>query len=268
MKIIEYFVQGKKKDPEICEDGLFIGDHMIVIIDGVTSKSSYLWNGKKGGCYAKDIILEFLNKDVAGYSATDFFFNVDRFLREKIGENMVNLTLADYPRASIIIYNDYYKEIWSYGDCQCRINDRIYTHEKKIDRMNSEVRAYYLQYACLKGMNMNELKRNDPGRKQIEKNLLIQFEFENRRGDFGYPVLNGRGIEKSLIKKYSVRTDDEIILASDGYPVLERSLEESEQTLNDILEQDPLCFKLYKSTKGVQPGDISFDDRTFCRFVI
>lgn len=268
MKIIERYLKGKSKEVDMCEDGLFIGEHVIAVIDGVTAKSPYLWNGKRSGCYAKDVLLEFFNSGIEKYNATELFYQADRFLRGSLNEDLDRLSSIDYPRASVIVYNDIYKEVWSYGDCQCRINDKVYTHTKRIDLLNSELRAFYLQYAVINGETIDELKENDIGRRQIEKNLLMQFEFENRKGHFGYPVINAMGIEPSFIKKYSVTAGDQIVLASDGYPVLERTLNASEEALDYVLKQDPLCFNIVKSTKGIEPGNLSFDDRTFCRFMV
>ena len=66
---------------------------------------------------------------------------------------------------------------------------------------------------------------------------------------------------------YDIPAGTEIILASDGYPYLENTLEASESKLKYILENDPLCYTLYKSTKGIQKGNVSFDDRSYVRFV-
>ena len=38
--------------------------------------------------------------------------------------------------------------------------------------------------------------------------------------------------------------------------------------LRDILEKDPLCIRLYKSTKGIKKGNCSFDDRAYLRIKI
>ena len=38
--------------------------------------------------------------------------------------------LAEYPRASIILFNDVAGEVWSYGDCQCRISDELVKRKK------------------------------------------------------------------------------------------------------------------------------------------
>ena len=173
-----------------------------------------------------------------------------------------------YPRASIIIYNDIRKEIISYGDCQCCINGEVHSHIKKIDELNAALRAYYLEYHLLQGMPFEELAENDLGRAAIQENLLMQFAFENKAGEFRYAVLNGMGIEPSLIKTYKVNAGDEVILASDGYPVLCGGLRECEDTLQALLQEDPMCFRKYRSTKGLKAGNVSFDDRAFCRICV
>lgn len=45
MRIIEQFICGKENNPDTCEDGLFISKELVAVIDGVTAKSRYLWNG-------------------------------------------------------------------------------------------------------------------------------------------------------------------------------------------------------------------------------
>jgi glycerophosphoryl diester phosphodiesterase len=42
-------------------------------------------------------------------------------------------------------------------------------------------------------------------------------------------------------------------------------LEASEQALQEILRDDPLLFRKYKATKGLQPGNVSFDDRAYVK---
>lgn len=295
MHQIEHFICGKENNPDTCEDGLVIGTNIIAVIDGVTSKGSRLWDGKTSGCYAKEVLLEYLRQQdtlpesisedleksqrkvhqdtdtlhpTAQQSAAALLRNLDGTLREKSRDRFPDLPEEEYPRASVIIYHNQYKEIWSYGDCQCRINDEIHTHTKAIDELNASLRAFYLEYELSCGRTLKSLMLNDPGREAIRQNLQMQFSFENMPGAFGYPVLNGAGIEESMLKRYPAAEGDTVILASDGYPILESTLEKSEAALHRILDNDPMCFLLYRSTKGIKPGNISFDDRTFCRFVI
>lgn len=42
----EAFIKSKNDCMEDCEDGIFVGKDIIAVIDGCTSKSSYLWDVK------------------------------------------------------------------------------------------------------------------------------------------------------------------------------------------------------------------------------
>lgn len=58
------------------------------------------------------------------------------------------------------------------------------------------------------------------------------------------------------------------MLASDGYPKLMPTLNESEAELQRLLEEDPLCIYENIATKGLNEGQTSFDDRSYIRFRI
>ena len=278
MQIIETFMQGKENNPMTCEDGIFLSEKLLAVIDGVTTDGSWLRDGNKSGYAAKEVLRrslqEVVNEEQSSLQREEdwgilLLEQLDQALRNIVllqGEK--NVPLEAYPRASIILYNDVTKEIVSYGDCQCRLNGVVHSHVKKIDELNADLRAYYLEYHLMHGETLQELAENDSGRTAIEENLRMQCTFENRLGQFGYPVLNGRGIEPSMIRTYKVRKGDEVILASDGYPRLGQNLEESEAFLCQILQEDPMCFREYRATKGVKAGNVSFDDRAFCRFIV
>ena len=79
--------------------------------------------------------------------------------------------------------------------------------------------------------------------------------------------MNGGEIPEELVKVIRLSEGEhEIVLASDGYPVLKPTLQQSEQELERIMKDDPQCCRLYESTKGLKPGNKSFDDRTYVRF--
>lgn len=269
MQIIETFLCGKENNHKTCEDGIYVGAHLAAVVDGVTAKGKRLWNGHKSGYFAKEILLEYLRReDVAKQPPQELLGNLDKVLWEAVKTQTEELQPEEYPRASIIIYNDYYKEIWNYGDCQCSINGMVHTHVKEIDEINARLRAERLEKELKNGAVMEELLRNDPGRAAIQENLLKQFTYENKKVKYGYPVLNGTGIETSMICVYKVKGGDEIILASDGYPEVGCNLKESEKKLQWILQEDPLLFRLHPSTKGLKAENVSFDDRAFCRILV
>ncbi len=271
MHILESFLQGKENNPLTCEDGIFISDKLVAVIDGATSDGALSWEGHRSGYYAKEVLVKCMGEMGAKEfsSAQEVLTRLDAELCESIlSFGRESLSIADYPKASIILYNDTTREIISYGDCRCSINGVVYSETKRIDRLNEELRAFVLEYELLQGRSLEELSEKDPGRAAILDNLRKQCAFENVPGSFGYAVLNGRGIERSLIKTYKVYPGDEVILASDGYPRLGKDLAESEAYLQGVLQEDSLCFRKFSSTKGVKSGNVSFDDRAFCRFIV
>ena len=269
MTIIEKFISSKTSNPEMCEDGLVITDDIIAVIDGVTSKSNNLFEGKKGGRYCKDFIVRVVDSGMySTENAESFFTSVNNQLKEEIISKFFDIEYIEWPRASMIVYCKKLNEIWSYGDCQCMINGENFSEVKKIDELTSQMRAVNLELALLKGVSTEALRNDDVGRKAILSILKEQVYFENTDSEYGYPVINGQKINSKLIRSYNVKKGDEVILASDGYPVLRQNLAESEKELEKILKNDPMCFRMFKSTKGIENGNLSFDDRTYCRFMI
>lgn len=267
MKIIEHYICGKNPDQSLCEDGLFISDRVAAVIDGVTSKGGHLWNGRKSGAAAKDLALEILGKWKPDSSAESFFNAVNDAFAEADRRENVAEDPKERLRACIILYNEACHEIWSYGDCQCLINNKLYRKEKRIDILNSEERAYRLEYLLANGHREEEFKIKDPGREYIREGLEMQFSFENKDSVFGYPVLNGDSINPGQLVRLPVKCGDSIVLASDGYPKLHQTLADSEHSLAGLLQEDPLCFRKNRSAKGLAEGNLSFDDRCYCKIV-
>lgn len=269
MKVIEEFIEGKRKDQSMCEDGYIIKDNFIAVVDGVTAKGNHLWEGMySSGCYAKNKILEYLKGNVEKQNAQELFTNLSNVLKETYFSEMKDDIKVERLRACIIVYNGFYNEIWSYGDMQCMIDSDVYQDSKEIDDVMAKKRIDVIKNALNNGMTIDELIKNDIGRAAMLKNVKKQFDYENKKCKYGYPVINGDEILPEMIKKYSVLENSEVILASDGYPKLCETLEESEKELERILREDPLCINENPSTKGIQPGYSSFDDRTYIRFKV
>lgn len=57
MKIIEKFIASKYGDDTLCEDGLFINDKFIAVMDGVTAKGKLLWDSKTSGFRTKEVLI-------------------------------------------------------------------------------------------------------------------------------------------------------------------------------------------------------------------
>lgn len=266
MHIVESLLQGKRPDQSLCEDGLFVGDSFVAVIDGVTSKGQHQWGGRSSGACAKDVILDYLQGHaVAGSAPEKVLSEMSDALRRRILQEGISQDRTEWLRACIVAYDDVSKLVWSYGDCQCLVGDERHCEGKLIDKLNAEERAFWLEGALIDGATERDLMAHDVGREHIHEALVEQFKFENRNGPFGYPVLNGTPIVEGLIRTFPVVECETVVLASDGYPRLESTLAESEEYLSSSLEADPLCYRLIKSTKGIAPGNQSYDDRCYCR---
>ena len=262
MEIIEQYICGKKLISVKNEDALLITYDFIAVVDGVSAKNGRLFDGLTGGKMAACKVCEavvLFDKNISAKEAV-----------EKITRKISEFYEDDEPKgaaaACAIIFSKARNEIWSVGDCQCLINGELFTHEKEIDRINSDVRSLVLQMAKQEGKTEKELLENDIGREFIMPILEQQHIFANKTGRFSYGVLNGTTVPEEHIIIHKVNAGDEIVLASDGYPYLKDTLAESERLLKEELENNPLCDGVYRSTKGKAEDNISFDDRTYIRF--
>ena len=166
--------------------------------------------------------------------------------------------------ASAVVYSRFYKQIWMVGDCQCMVNGELFENPKPHEREIAEERAEIIKQALRNGSSIDSIMADDIGRKAIMPKLKEACKLQN----VAFPVIDGFDIPTRLVKVIDIKDkDSEIILASDGYPKLERTLNESENELQRLLSDDPLCINDNVATKGLAPDRGSFDDRTYIRFV-
>ena len=86
MKVIESMLRGKYRDQLLCEDGNFIGNKLVAVIDGVTSHGKLLWNSGSSGRFAKDMLCEYLRShedELAELSAKECLNRLNRVLAER-----------------------------------------------------------------------------------------------------------------------------------------------------------------------------------------
>ncbi|MCQ2471265.1 MAG: hypothetical protein MJ147_04425 [Clostridia bacterium] len=271
INVKEQSIISKRADGLECEDGLFVSDDFICVVDGVTSKGKWTWDGHTSGYYAKELIVAGMSKlpaDATGEEAINFLNQclADGYTPERREEALHNSN--EKIQANLIIYSRKRKQIWSFGDCQCIINGKLFSHEKKIDIILSNMRSLYLELERICGKTEEELIAHDTGREFILPILEKASLLENTKSEYDIVNLNGFEIETDKLVKYYLLEGDEVVLASDGYPELKTTLKESERKLAEILDKDPLCYKNYLSTKGLKEGNASFDDRTYISFTV
>lgn len=247
-------------------------DDFAAVIDGSTSKGNMQWSGKTTGRTA----MELLTDSIVSLPERSTAFTALEVLTERIRRFYVQHGLCEEVKwnpenrltASCVIYSHFRKEIWMFGDCLCRFNGKTYTHPKHTDRVLSEIRADILAYLIRKGHSIESLQARDLAREWILPYLKDQCAFQNTRdaGPYSYAVLDGFTVFPDMIRILPVSDETtELILASDGYPYLEDSLEDTERRLSALLHSDPLCYRKFKSTKGCIKGNVSYDDRSYLR---
>lgn len=271
IEILDCFLKGKK-NAQVNEDGIFVNEHFVAVIDGATAKSDLKIDNKSTGRLATELVIDAIKdfpdsirmeEAIAAITKRIYDFYTEHNLLDEIQKNPAKRLTANG-----VIYSSFRREIWQVGDCRCLVGSVYSLGEKEIDRIMSEARAAYNEIMILNGYSEDSLLINDPGRNFIKPFLEKQSLLQNNLGkdlQYTFPVFDGFAIQPELVNVFHVNSSDEIILTSDGYPEVFGTLKESEKYLYNILKSDPYCIRLYKSTKGIQKGNASFDDRAYIR---
>lgn len=189
--------------------------------------------------------------------------NISRKSTECIWQHLVTHP-EERLTASCVIYSRAKQQIWLIGDCQCLIDGRLYDNPKPCEASIAQQRAAVANEMLASGKATTEsLCRDDTARRAIIPMLIKSMKAQN----IDYPVVDGFPIPKHLVRVVFLESEHHtIVLASDGYPFLEPTLDASEKRLAMQLKSDPLNIGTFKATKAFMNGNNSFDDRAYIRF--
>lgn len=274
MRLIEKFIKGKV-DEHQCEDSYYINDYFACVIDGSTRQTNYLYDdnltpGKLASILIKNAVSQLNFKsslEEAVQFLTDTLYDYYQ-QRGNILDCAANKLIC--AAASVVLYSDFYSEIWMIGDCQCYVSGKSYNNYNNIDRLAARIRSIYLSMELEKGVSLEDLLVHDSGREYILPILKNQVLFQNKteHHKLSYSSIDGFPVDMARIKKVHVKRGSQIVLASDGYPRIFKTLDRTERYLRYILEKDPLIMRLYMSTKGLYQRCQSYDDRAYLSFQI
>ena len=198
-----------------------------------------------------------------------FLRGVTAYIRKHYKKSMLP-RLAEHPEdrltCSAIVFSRLNREIWMVGDCQCLINGELFDNPKPAEAELAAMRAEEVKRLLAEGMTQDELLCNDIARQVMIPRMVESMKQQN----ITYSVIDGFPIARQAIKiiPLDFRPWD-IVLASDGYPTLCPTLEESEQKLQEQREKDPLNIGPdFQATKAFHPGYNSFDDRSYLRLKV
>lgn len=257
------------------EDTWMANDNYIAVFDGATPKTVFRFSdGRTPGQVAAQTLAETLETLPANIDARKAVHQLTQALHKALD--------GQRGEACGVIYNIYRREIWLIGDCQFALlhhNGSFEQHhaEKTIDHILSHWRSDIIRSYLSRGlMTPEEILANDPGRRIIQPFITRQVRYQNLSplsshysSHLAFGVFDGNPIPDPFIEVLPIADDIEaIILASDGYPRLFPTLEESEQHLKLLLQEDPLCIGALCGTKGINPGNEAHDDRTYIKIMI
>jgi glycerophosphoryl diester phosphodiesterase len=270
--IEEQTLRSKTDNEEDCEDAVYAGPHFVAVIDGATSKTQRRWQNRTGGKMAAILLQEAFARippEATLRQAVDILTSAIRaFYEENKVIKSMRIRPAQRITASFVAFSLFRREIWFVGDCQCLLNQELISNKKIVDEITANARSLFLEGELCRGKTIDELLQKDTGRVFILRLLRRQMLFQNNpsSGQYWYPVIDGFDVPEDGLRVISLPGDIEtIVLASDGYPYLKDSLQASEDALQEILRDDPLLFRKYKSTKGLQKKNVSFDDRAYVK---
>ena len=264
LRIIERNIVGKNPHGG-CEDGIVATRHFAAVIDGSTSKTAMRVNGNyTNGQWCMMLIAEYVAEMPCDICLDGFLDGITQHIRRQYEAAHIDLKrLATHTEerltASAAIYSVARQEVWLVGDCQCLTHGTAHDNPKPQEARIAAKRAALLHRALQHGATVDELQRHDIGREGIVADIIEG----SRRQNIDYAVIDGFDIPRHGVKTIKVVPGDTVVLATDGYPVLLPTLNGSEQLLQQLLHDDPLCIDRYQATKALMAGYQSFDDRAY-----
>ena len=159
------------------------------------------------------------------------------------------------------------------GDVTVGIDGAFDAPHKKVDDAAGLFRAAVLWSQIAEGAGGSDLLASDPGRAAVLPLLRAAHRWRNHDpgpagGGYEFGAFDGRPIPARFIELIEVPPGSEVVLCTDGYDDPRPTLAESEEALASSLEADPLRIAGPRpGTKGLKPGCVSFDDRSYVRVV-
>ena len=271
MNIIEQTTVPKSHNKK-SEDGIVVTNDFVAVIDGSTSKSKKQYSRFcSNGHYAMNLVSKCIGKMPANTTCHRFCVQVSRLFADAVCRGSIFSSSwfrqplpdpVDRLAASAVIFSRLRREIWMIGDCQCLVNGELFENPKPYEAVLAAKRADIIKHSP----NQKDFLVHDSARESILPEMMnIMREQQNVK----YAVIDGSRIPEEHIRILTLDFQPkEIVLASDGYPFLRPTLEESEAALAKQLADDPLNIGNFQATKGCMKGNYSFDDRAYIRFKV
>ncbi|GAA3968485.1 hypothetical protein [Gordonia caeni] len=248
-------------------DAIGVTENHAAVIDGTTVSEPCDCCGDRAGILAVEAVLEVIDSLAADADLSGFLGTIAETFTRRTWE------LECRGRAwvaSAAMYSASRREVWLIGDSAALVDGSHHQQRKRIDVVAAAFRSVVDRAALAGGATIEELRSDDIGRTAIRPLLTRQRNFRNdlSAGDLAWGALapEPTPIELCRVVEIPPRTGgQDLVLASDGYPLLWNTLAESEAALAARIRSDPLMIGPEPETKGVEPAAASFDDRAYLR---
>ena len=242
------------------EDGLVVTPDFIAVIDGSTSKTDYRHSLlRSNGRQAMHIISRYISRMPKDTTCDQFLRGVTAAVRRHYSKSMLP-RLAQHPEdrltASVAVYSRLCRQLWLVGDCQClatpmaphsthnthptpntppphhthtpHSQPTYYDNPKPAEAQLAAMRADEVRRQLAQGKTVDQLLRDDTARPVIIPHMLETMQQQN----IAYSVVDGFPIPKAHVRVITLDFQPwELVLATDGYPFLMPTLDESEARL-------------------------------------
>lgn len=216
------------------------------------------------------LLSRYIRKMPANISCHQFCVGATKAIRRHYWLRFPPSRMQKHPEerlcASAIIYSRLRREIWMVGDCHCLIGGEYFDNPKPYEQELAEMRVRKVRELLAQGVSQHDLlQQHDPAREVMIPTMLEVMQNQN----ISYAVIDGFPIPEEKVRVIPLDFQKwEIVFASDGYPKLSNTLEESEMLLDYQRKADPLNIGGFKATKAFVEGNNSFDDRSYIRFEV
>ena len=274
-ELVEAFSEGKYGEPARCEDAVVTGS-VFAVVDGATDQSGVRFelDGEivTGGRFVARTVVATLEDIDPCLSHREMADAVTAAVGRAVQSQHPSLPANHRPSASLVVFNPVRDEIWWAGDCRFAVRLPAVIAEpatgKYIDVLNGDMRAAVHEALKASGAAWVPLPGDtDPARAAIQPLLSLQAALQNTTGRFGFGVINGYPIPDQHLHRYDVSNASEVVLASDGYPVLQIAggleRQRAEEHLAALLAADPLCTRQLVGTHAFRAPLLSYDDRSW-----
>ena len=267
-EVVEQFVE-TKLDGRVCEDMIVVvAGRYAAVIDGASDETGARFAGLSGGRFAAEVIAATI-KDAQPFADVRAFADslasaLSAAVADEIGE------LGDdvrWPVAAVVCASAEHQQVWRLGDGNVAVDEVVHMGDKRIDEAAYSFRAAVNAALIEKGSPLAEIIETDPGSQAARPLFDSQQHLANKVGPWGFGCVDGQIVPDEYLEVFPIPSGtNQVVITSDGFPVVGPSLRESERALSELVQRDPAAVgDLWSIGKSCKPGSNAPDDRAYLR---